>query len=214
MDQNGISHFHCCGMFIAMKIPSVTPLQSKGALIILSMAASADPQIVQSKITSLVNVGLGPRWKEDEDLARYSCIALQKLAQKPKDRKTQPTVRYPSSHSLFQKLAGVVLEDSNSTPKWFPAAEQAVNAIYALAEQPDSLCTPMIKQLTQRVAKPSSETSSSTHLSKLLFVVGHVALKHLQYLDDIQTELTRRKTITENCKSFENLFPLIFSSSV
>ena len=47
----------CLWDFFSMRVPSVTARQSKGALIILSMAANSDPEIVRSKISSLVSVG-------------------------------------------------------------------------------------------------------------------------------------------------------------
>ena len=193
-----------------MRVPSVTPRQSKGALIILSMAANSDPEIVRSKISTLVSTGLGSRWKEDEDIARYSCIALQKLTRKSKlDTGKETPTRFDPNHTLFERLRSVIVEDSQSTSKWFPAAEQAINAIYCLAEQPDSLCTPIIKYLASRLlsGEKSPETSENTGktnnivLSKFLFVIGHVALKHMQYLEDIQNELTRRKNLTNKPKT-------------
>lgn len=38
-------------------------IYSRGALILLSMLATADPEIIRSKLTLLIQVGLGPRWK-------------------------------------------------------------------------------------------------------------------------------------------------------
>lgn len=124
-------------------------------------------------------------------------------------------------------------------------AEQAINTLYLLGQQPDALCGTMIKNLTANVfgkagsaVKPSSEpvepvdeemaeptspspaaasmsrTSSQTSLktstpsetepsssdsvstfalSQLIFVVGHVALKHIVYLELVEREFKRRK---------------------
>jgi condensin complex subunit 1 len=71
-------------------------------------------------------------------------------------------------------------------------AEQAINAIYLLASQPDVLCGNIIKEKTLSVFRrdskigemsDSAETdgsevkglSSVRSLSQLLFIVGHVA---------------------------------------
>lgn len=191
------STIKCLWDFFAMRVPNVTPRQSKGALIILSMAANSDPEIVRSKIPLLVSIGLGPRWKEDEDIARYSCIALQKLVQQSKEdrMKSEAPTRFDPSHSLFEKLRCILVEQSNNISKWFPAAEQAINAIYCLAERPDSLCTPIVKELAKRLLSGENDSGKTNNvvLSKFLFTIGHVSLKHLQYLEDIQNELTRRK---------------------
>ena len=126
----------------------------------------------------------------------------------------------------------------------FGVAEQAINAIYLLGEQPDKVCDDIIKVLTSRVfnappepvpsdnasdAEPPSPTAAPSEagdttvdvddaatitaatprakeknstttdmgdafkLSQLIFVVGHVAIKHIVYLELIERELKRRK---------------------
>ena len=158
-------------------------------------------------------------------------------------------------------MASVIKEESNSTSKWFPAAEQAINAIYMLAENPDSICTPIIKFLAhivftkyedKSVSSPKARIQkiinkkdvndsdsddesenemeeegeveeeekgeregervgcSSNLLARFLFVVGHVALKHMQYLEEIQSELARRKNLLENTNQNGNSFFLPF----
>jgi len=80
----------------------------------------------------------------------------------------------------------------------FGVAEQALNAIYLLASQPDTLCGDVVREKTRLVfsqdhpAQESNESpedsllsgnnkstsrrlSSSRSLSQLLFIVGHVA---------------------------------------
>ena len=46
-----------------MKITSFDKDDSRGALILLTMAANADPEIIRAKLNLVINVGLGPRWK-------------------------------------------------------------------------------------------------------------------------------------------------------
>jgi condensin complex subunit 1 len=134
----------------------------------------------------------------------------------------------------------------------FGMAEQAINTIYLLAEQPDVICDGIIKRLAARVfdapreaavvpnptqpeeREPSPEeaeqeteenmdvdvSDSATVtgatpklkkqnngeqttndmgdaflLSQLVFVVGHVAIKHIVYLELVERELKRRKEV-------------------
>lgn len=111
-------------------------------------------------------------------------------------------------------------------------AEQAINTIYLLGEQPDQLCSALIKSLTARVfSQPSSsafppagepptpadeemsetpapsttatsspskvsdggDKSGSFALAQLVFTVGHVAIKHIVYLELVEREFKRRK---------------------
>jgi condensin complex subunit 1 len=130
----------------------------------------------------------------------------------------------------------------------FGVAEQAINAIYLLGEQPDKICDDIIKNLTIKVfnappepapsddvsdvgPSPSptvahSEAGDTTmdvddaapvaaatlrakeqtttdmgdafKLSQLVFAVGHVAIKHIVYLELIERELKRRKEAPVN----------------
>jgi len=111
-------------------------------------------------------------------------------------------------------------------------AEQAINTIYLLGEQPDALCDDIIKGLTRAVfnsdhgvpavqvsradsavagSAPSSPTrdrsaageeppssgdvAQAFHLSQLVFLVGHVAFKHIVYLELVEREIKRRKEV-------------------
>lgn len=62
----------------------ISKTQRRGAIIILGMLALADSDIVARELDTLLNIGLGPLGKSDLELARYSCIALQRLNMKPK----------------------------------------------------------------------------------------------------------------------------------
>jgi condensin complex subunit 1 len=121
-------------------------------------------------------------------------------------------------------------------------AEQAINTIYQLGEQPDILCTELIKTFTKRVfttqpSQPANEDvemndgdstvqpadqrsragsigsitpemavadrvtggekpgdmGNAFHLSQLVFLVGHIALKHIVHLELVEREWKRRK---------------------
>lgn len=112
-------------------------------------------------------------------------------------------------------------------------AEQAINTIYLLGEQPDALCTSLLRNLSIRVFRPrktpsvppqaphdgdelmadwdaddgpgphraepanrqeeKGDTADSFNLSQLVFVVGHVAIKHIVYLEIVERDLKRRK---------------------
>ena len=54
------------------------------------------------------------------------------------------------SDPIFKKLLSVVMHNCRSVD-WFGLAEQVINTVYALAEQPAEFCSHLIKQLAQRV---------------------------------------------------------------
>jgi condensin complex subunit 1 len=133
-------------------------------------------------------------------------------------------------------------------------AEQAINTIYLLGEQPDVVCDEIIKHLASKVfdspqpvvtspaeeetiqdeenmdlddsatvtgvATPASREKAGTDmgdaflLSQLVFVVGHVAIKHLVYLELIERELRRRKDVDAKGQLNYYAFMLILPSYI
>ncbi|KAG8878535.1 Condensin complex subunit [Tulasnella sp. 332] len=210
--------------------------QRRGAIIILGMIAVAKKEVVSDRLDTLLRVGLGRFGKADLVLARFTCVALQRLGgstKKVKGSLTDKSTRFPMEHPLFQKLQDAVEHHCRSTD-WFGMAEQAINTIYLLGEQPDALCTALIRNLAIRVFRPKKnpsvlpqpqhdgddvamadgeaadepvpdqaeadciqeekpDTSDSFTLSQLVFVVGHVAIKHIVYLEIVERDLKRRK---------------------
>ena len=65
----------------------ISKTQRRGAVIILGMLALADSDIVARELDTLLTIGLGQFGRTDLELARYSCIALQRLNMKQKKGK-------------------------------------------------------------------------------------------------------------------------------
>ncbi|KAH7913093.1 non-SMC mitotic condensation complex subunit 1-domain-containing protein [Hygrophoropsis aurantiaca] len=226
--------------------------QRRGAIIILGMLALAKRSVVTDKVDTLLRVGLGSFGKADLMLARYTCLALQRLngsAKKVKGSLLDKTLRIEMGNPIFRKLQEAILHPCRSKD-WFGMAEQAVNTIYALGEHPDELCNEIIKILTRRAFErrpqapepeiennedeeqnedeesmekdpdekgqqmnedsapasalgPSSQAGSTAggnkdlgdvfQLSQLLFIVGHVAIKHIVFLELVEREWKRQK---------------------
>ncbi|KAI0667334.1 non-SMC mitotic condensation complex subunit 1-domain-containing protein [Trametes maxima] len=218
--------------------------QRRGAVIVLGMLALAKRSVVADRVETLVKVGLGDRGKTDVTLARYTCVALQRLngsAKKVKGSLLDKTLRIDMENPLFRKLRDTV-ERPCRTKEWFPMAEQAINTVYALGERPDVLCGALIKSLARRVfaksaaggdgiaasasqvqvdkdpdamdededsvdpdATQMSPTKASSQggtgkdsgdafeLSQLLFIVGHVAIKQIVFLELVEREWKRQK---------------------
>ncbi|TIB99587.1 hypothetical protein E3Q18_01468 [Wallemia mellicola] len=182
--------------------------QRRGAIIIIGMMAVAKSDIVHDGIDTLIKIGLGPLGKADLALARYTCIALQRISgsvKKVKGSLQDASIRLPMSEPIFRRLQEA-LEHPTTSQAWFGMAEQAINAIYVLGEQPDILCNVMIKHMAQKAftaetqgdAMQTDEESDKVIgnaflLSQLVFTVGHVAIRHIVYLELVERELKRRK---------------------
>ncbi|CAG8544327.1 22071_t:CDS:10 [Dentiscutata erythropus] len=198
------------------QIPKV---QRRGAIIILGMLAKAKMEIVQEKTELLLKIGLGPFGKADLLLAKYTCIALQRLGgnrARVKGSLGNDSIRLPMSHPIFHRLKQMI-EFQTSSQEWFAVAEQVINAIYLLGEHPDILCGEIIIHKTASVFDlkipkaddmdidgdnflPDQEqfTAHPLQLSQLIFIVGHVAIKHIVHLEFIEDEWKRRKAEAES----------------
>ncbi|CAE6532324.1 unnamed protein product [Rhizoctonia solani] len=220
---------------------NIPKAQRRGAIVILGMIALAKQKVVTDRIDTLLQVGLGPLGKEDLVLARYTCVALQRVSgshKKVKGSLVDKSTRLPMSNVVFTRLRDAI-EYPSSSKEWFGMAEQAINTIYQLGEQPDTLCSDLIKTFTRRAFAPPAKAApppenggedaemadgegdmtiqapeptqepaapessqqpaklgdigNAFHLSQLMFVVGHVALKHIVHLEFIEREWKRRK---------------------
>lgn len=138
-------------------------------------------------------------------------------------------VRYPMTHAMFGRLKAAIQWPSTSG-QWFSLAEYAIQTIYLLGEQPDALCADIVKQMTARVFGPGAPRRHAEHdgmsvpptpssvsenddqieprtrapafaLAQLLFVVGHVALKQIVYLELVEREFKRRKAEADKEKA-------------
>ncbi|ORZ04942.1 non-SMC mitotic condensation complex subunit 1-domain-containing protein [Absidia repens] len=130
----------------------ISKQQRRGAIIVLGMLAKADTEVATEKIDLMLRIGLGAVGKSDLVIAKYTCVALQRLAgtKSDKARGVYEGKRFPMAHPIFTKLKNMI--ESNSTSiEWFGTAEQALNAIYLLGDHPDLLCERIIKTKTQQL---------------------------------------------------------------
>lgn len=101
-------------------------------------------------------------------LAKYSCIALRRLGgnqKKVKGALSDTTVRLPMDNPVFERLKDIV-EKTTVDQEWFSMAEQAINTIYVLGEQPDSLATSIIRDLTKRLFGNTVDAPESAQAKK------------------------------------------------
>ncbi|KAJ7598958.1 non-SMC mitotic condensation complex subunit 1-domain-containing protein [Mycena floridula] len=207
--------------------------QRRGAIVILGMLALATRDVLKDRVDVMLKHGLGSRGKHDLTLARYTCVAFQRLngsAKKIKGSLQDNVLRLDMDSAIFRKLEEL-LEQPCRSKEWFGLAEQAINTVYALGSNPDVFCNNLIKKFTTRVfsRKPRPATAQppvekdpdamdedppeesndpaaaetqdgqekdigdAFELSQLLFIVGHVAIKHIVYLELVEREWKRQK---------------------
>ncbi|KAI4213435.1 MAG: hypothetical protein LQ351_003935 [Letrouitia transgressa] len=207
-----------------MQKQDISKTQRRGAIIVLGMMATAEPDVVVKEMGTMLRVGLGVLGRADLPLAKYTCIALQRINPSRRQKKEVDTAtsRLPKNHAVLTKLAEIV-EIVSDSKEWFGVAEQAISAIYTLAKYPDTLCSEILRRKTKYVfqiratervdsvddkatlpSPPPEETvekqRASLSLSQLLFDVGHIAIKQIVHLELCELDFKRRKAEREKDK--------------
>ncbi|GAA5829706.1 hypothetical protein JCM3766R1_001272 [Sporobolomyces carnicolor] len=137
--------------------------QRRGSIITLGMFAQPRPEVVADHVDTLLKIGLGSLGRADLVLAKYTCIALGRVAgsvKKVKGSLKDVSVRLPMESPVFSRLADAIQAPSKSK-EWFSMAEQAVNTIYTLGDQPDALLSEILRQMTARVFGPRASAPAS-----------------------------------------------------
>ncbi|KAJ6780364.1 hypothetical protein PWT90_03572 [Aphanocladium album] len=194
----------------------ISKSQRRGAIIVLGMLATANPEIVVGEIETMLRTGLGAHGRNDLQLAKYTCIALRRINPMGRNAKdsTVKFARLPNDHAVCMRLAAIT-EVQSESKEWYGVAEQAINAIYAVSKHPDTLCSEILRRKTRYVfnnpqSRPASrdetqaisdmttvekprKRDNAVALSQLLFIVGHVAIKQIVHLELCELDFKRRK---------------------
>ena len=90
--------------------------QRRGAIIILGMLATADPEIVAREMEILLRIGLRSLGKKDLALAKYTCLALHRMHPTKLQGKTSSatTTKLANDHALLTHLASLIEVPSES----------------------------------------------------------------------------------------------------
>ena len=140
----------------------ISRTQRRGAIIVLGMLATANPEIVVGEMETMLRTGLGSHGRSDLQLAKFTCIALRRINPTGRQEKDSPVKfsRLPNDHAVCVRLAAITEVQSDSK-EWYGVAEQAVSAIYAISKHPDTLCSDIIRRRAKQIfGQPRSPPSS------------------------------------------------------
>ncbi|XP_011866970.1 PREDICTED: condensin complex subunit 1 [Vollenhovia emeryi] len=188
----------------SMKYPDTSPIDSRAALMIITMIAQAKSNIVSDNLDVLIKIGFGPRAKDDLLLARDTCRTLLKIKQSSKDVEKSP-LKYPNDHEIFEEILTLLIDYFTRAEEtaYISFATDALNVIYHLANQPNKLIKKLLLDIADKGQFINKDTNqvldvSNNVLSRFLYIIGHVAIKQLVYLDvSVYKEQKRRNTLRE-----------------
>ncbi|KAL6010046.1 Condensin-1 complex subunit CAP-D2 [Asimina triloba] len=196
----------------SFSVSGVTAEQSRGALSILCMAAKSSNGILGSHLQDIIDIGFG-RWaKEEPLLARTACVALQRLSKDERDK-----LMSTNGSRVFAILQGIITGFWLPENIWYSAAEKAISAIYSIHPTPESFAADVVKRSLSSVFDCSGgnelqngpdnhtinffSTVQVAKLSRFLFIVSHVALNQLVYIESCVRTIQKQKTKEEKLDS-------------
>ncbi|CAL8472231.1 g11773 [Coccomyxa elongata] len=181
----------------------------RGAMLLISMAAAVQPDMVADHLDTLLQVGFNVK-RPDPLTARSACMALRHLAAAAA-RPAEARLR-PAYVALAAAITGVGPAGA-ADGGWYTVAEAAVTALYALHPQPSALCEAALRHLALEALTPAgvpggpaeedasskhgSDTVSAVALSRFFFVLGQVALQHLVYVEQTAKQIRREVAAKE-----------------
>ncbi|XP_024017781.1 condensin complex subunit 1 [Morus notabilis] len=190
--------------FFCFNVSGTTAEQSRGALSVLCMAAKSHPEILGLHLQDIIDIGFG-RWaKTDPLLARTACIALQRLSHEDK-KKLLSSIGSRVFTTLQNLVTGCWLPENI----WYAAADRAIAAIYTIHPTPETLVADLVKKSLSSVFDYSGgedlqneidggnasvlTTVEVAKLSRYLFVVSHVAMHQLVYIESCHRKIQKQK---------------------
>jgi condensin complex subunit 1 len=177
--------------------------QRHGAIIVAGMLALENCQIVVKGLDSLLNIGLGEIGQKDLVLSKYTCVALQRITPSGTNTTTNANTPVPITREddIVDKLKSI-LQFYSENPEWYSVAEQAIAAIFKACPAPDKICSQVIKEKSKSIFQDSNANELQIiGLSQLLFIVGHVAIKTIVYLEKLETQFKKKKHEAEGNKN-------------
>lgn len=186
-----------------------TAEQSRGALSVLCMVATTSTGVLGSHLQDIIDIGFG-RWsKVDPLLARTACLAIQRLSEDDKKK-------FLASNSvrIFGILESLITGFWLPANIWYAAADKAITSIYAIHPTPETIAADMIKKSLSSVCNDGGGSDTDTSgsmpitvkvakLSRCLFVISHIAMNQLVYIESCGRKIQKQKLAKEK-KNIEN----------
>ncbi|KAI3472260.1 hypothetical protein Pfo_029748 [Paulownia fortunei] len=200
--------------FFCFNISGTTAQQSRGALSVLCMAAKSSPTILSSHLQDIVDIGFG-RWAKVEPLlARTACLALQRLSEEDKKK-----LLLTNGNRVFGILECLVSGFSLPENIWYAAADRAIAALYIIHPTPETIATDLVKRSLKSVFDSSEGSELQTGMDlaapiRYLFVVSHVAMNQLVYIECCVRKIQKAKAKKEKMIAEDNKFDVNTASGV
>lgn len=200
-------------------IPNTTDEESRIAIHLIAMLASAESVIVRQNLDTIMEHGLKEAEQLDYHLVQNCCKALEQVIQDRGkiDTKCVP-FKLPTDHPLFGRLIDLVLAHATDyqAAGYVPMCCHIVKVIYLLSEHPNRLAEQLLRALLRVIVdqtesqfddetQQTRRSLNSELLSRFFYVLGEVAQNVMLFIEiDVATEIKKAnqaKSERAECKT-------------
>lgn len=174
------------------KIDGTTDEDSYAAYSFLVMIAKAKPSVALANLDVIQTHGLTADYNS-RNLSVQLLLTLSKKGQ-----------RYPSDHTIITSVLDSLMETYSKFDKFTAFAANSIDFIYAICDTPEIVSAKLLAEMYKRVEETMVKDTDNQEdvslptelLTRFVFVLGHVALQQLIYLDvSVYSELRRRNQV-------------------
>ncbi|KAH9529690.1 Ncapd2p [Dermatophagoides farinae] len=139
----------------AKKYSKITDEDSRAALIIIGMLASAQPSLIrnESNLNNIISISLEPPHCYDHRFVADTCEVLMKTFKMPQTELMERFFKLPPDHLLFIRLRSIMAESiTNIDSKyWLRMSSTVIKVTYFLADKPDSIISQIIQDCYRNI---------------------------------------------------------------
>ena len=172
--------------------------QLRGAMAILSMAVGVVPSqdsLPAARVRGLLHIVFDMA-RGDALIARHACVALARIGMEDFADQSYDEVR----NDVYAAFVRVVVSSEIPDIVWYTVAEAALGALYALHPKPEDVSCAIVRTMAgQTFAGRGQEDNPppSRLASKVFFVIGEIALRHLVLVEKAAKHVRRARLDAE-----------------
>ena len=172
--------------------------QLRGAMAILSMAVGVIPSqdaLPVARVRLLLHIVFNMA-RGDALIARHACLALGRIGMEGFADMSYDEVR----NDVYAALVRAVVSSEVPDTVWYTVAESALGALYALHPKPEDVSCAIVRTMADQAFAGRDQEDNpppSRLASKVFFVIGEIALRHLVLVEKAAKYVRRARLDAE-----------------
>lgn len=172
--------------------------QLRGAMAMLSMTVGVIPShdsLPVARVRLLLHIVFNMA-RGDALIARHACLALGRIGMDGFANTSYDEVR----NDVYAALARAVVSSEVPDSVWYTVAEAALGALYALHPKPEDVSCAIVRTMADQAFAGRDQEDNpppSRLASKVFFVIGEIALRHLVLVEKAAKHVRRARLDAE-----------------